>query len=59
MMQAVIIKIKETFNKEFNKLLKYRQSQNEIINDKNKRIAEICEELKHPNETIVTNRNIL
>lgn len=49
MMQAVIIKIKETFNKEFNKLLKYRQSQNEIINDKNKRIAEICEELKHPN----------
>lgn len=38
MMQNLIIKIKEQFNKEFNKLLKFRQNQNEMINDKNKRI---------------------
>ena len=30
--------IKKTFNKEFNKLVKFRQNQNEMINDKNKRI---------------------
>ena len=43
MMQNLIIKIKQAFNKEFNKLLKLRQNQNEIINDKNKRIIEICD----------------
>ena len=48
-MQNVILKIKEVFNKDFNKLLKYRQNQNELINDKNKRIIEICEELKRQN----------
>ena len=49
LMQNVILKIKEVFNKDFNKLMKYRQNQNELINDKNKRIIEICEELKRQN----------
>lgn len=43
MMQSLILRIKEAFNKEFEKLMKLRQSQNELINDKNKRIVEICE----------------
>lgn len=43
------MKIKQIFNKEFNKMMKMRQTQNELINDKNKRIIEICEELKRPN----------
>lgn len=34
----MIIRIKETFNKEFEKIMKLRQNQNELINDKNKRI---------------------
>ena len=38
MMKNLIIKIKEAFNEEFAKMLKLRQSQNELINDKNKRI---------------------
>lgn len=58
-MQNIIFKIKQNFNKEFNKMMKMRQSQNELINDKNKRIIEICEELKRANETILTNKNIL
>lgn len=44
----MIIRIKETFNKEFEKILKLRQNQSDVINDKNKRIEEICEELKRP-----------
>lgn len=59
MMQNLIVKIKEAFNKEFEKLMKYRQNQNEMINDKNKRIVEICEELKKGNEVILGNANIL
>ena len=58
-MSNVIFKIKEAFNKEFNKLMKFRQNQNEMINDKNKRIIEICEELKRDNEIIVGKKNIL
>lgn len=46
MMKNIINLIKKSFNKEFTKLLKFRQNQNEMINDKNKRIIEICEELK-------------
>ena len=42
-MKNIITLIKKSFNKEFNKLLKFRQNQNEMINDKNKRIVEICE----------------
>jgi len=42
MMKHLIMRIKETFNKEFEKLLKYRQNQGDMINDKNKRIEEIC-----------------
>lgn len=48
MMKHMIIRIKETFNKEFEKILKLRQNQSDVINDKNKRIEEICEELKRP-----------
>jgi hypothetical protein len=59
MMRHLIFRIKETYNKEFEKILKFRQNQNEIINDKNKRIEEICEELKRPNEVIKGKRNIL
>ena len=40
-------------------MLKFRQTQNELINDKNKRIIEICEELKRPNDVTITNKNIL
>ena len=39
--------------------MKFRQNQNEMINDKNKRIIEICEELKRDNEIIVGKKNIL
>lgn len=42
MMKHLITRIKETFNKEFEKILKLRQNQSELINDKNKRIEEIC-----------------
>ena len=42
-MRHMILRIKETFNKEFEKLMKLRQNQGDIINDKNKRIEEICE----------------
>jgi len=38
MMKNIISLIKKSFNKEFNKLFKFRQNQNEMINDKNKRI---------------------
>jgi hypothetical protein len=58
-MQNVIVKIKGAFNREFNKMLRFRQAQNEAINDKNKRIIEICEELKKSQETITGNKNIL
>lgn len=34
----MIVRIKETFNKQFEKIMKLRQNQNELINDKNKRI---------------------
>lgn len=59
MMKNMIQRIKETFNKEFEKTLKLRQNQNEIINDKNKRIEEICEELKKANESIKGRKNVL
>jgi hypothetical protein len=45
----MMIRIKEAFNREFEKVLKLRQNQNEIINDKNKRIEEITDELKKAN----------
>lgn len=38
MMKHMIIRIKETFNKEFEKIMKLRQNQSDLINDKNKRI---------------------
>lgn len=41
MIRNLIFKIKETFNNEFDALLLQRQSSVDIINDKNKRIAEI------------------
>lgn len=59
MMKHLIIRIKETFNKEFEKILKLRQNQSDVINDKNKRIEEICEELKRPNEVIRPRKNVL
>ena len=59
MMKHMIVRIKEAFNKEFEKIMKVRQSQNELINDKNKRIEEICEELKKPNECIISRTNIV
>ena len=59
MMKNIIQLIMKSFNKEFNKLLRYRQNQNEIINDKNKRIAEICEQLKRESEVIISRENIL
>lgn len=42
MMKNIITLIKRSFNKQFTKLIKLRQNQNEMINDKNKRIVEIC-----------------
>jgi hypothetical protein len=42
LMKHLILRIKETFNREFEKLLKFRQNQGDLINDKNKRIEEIC-----------------
>lgn len=59
MMKNIITLIKKSFNKEFNKLIKFRQNQNEMISDKNKRIVEICEELKRENEVVVSRDNIL
>jgi hypothetical protein len=59
MMKNIITLIKKSFNKEFNKLIKFRQNQNEMISDKNKRIVEICEELKRENEVVVSRENIL
>ena len=38
MMKHMIMRIKETFNKEFEKIMKLRQTQSDLINDKNKRI---------------------
>jgi ribosomal protein L16 Arg81 hydroxylase len=55
----MMLRIKEAFNREFEKVLKLRQNQNEIINDKNKRIEEITEELKKGNETLRGRKNIL
>ena len=59
MMKHLILRIKETFNKEFEKLMKLRQNQGDMINDKNKRIEEICEELKRPNDIVIPRKNIL
>jgi hypothetical protein len=59
MMRHLMLRIKETYNREFEKTLKLRQNQNELINDKNKRIQEICEELKRPNEALSGKRNLL
>lgn len=59
MMKHMMLRIKETFNREFEKVMKLRQNQNEIINDKNKRIEEICEELKKTSEVVRGRRNIL
>lgn len=59
MMKHLMLRIKETFNREFEKVMKLRQNQNEIINDKNKRIEEICEELKKASEVVRGRRNIL
>lgn len=39
--------------------MKLRQNQGDMINDKNKRIEEICEELKRPNDIIIPRKNIL
>ena len=58
-MRHLILRIKETFNKEFEKLMKLRQNQGDLINDKNKRIEEICEELKRPNDIVRPRKNIL
>jgi hypothetical protein len=55
----MMTRIKEAFNREFEKVLKLRQNQNEIINDKNKRIEEITDELKKANETLKGRKNIL
>lgn len=59
MMKHMMLRIKEAFNKQFEKVLKLRQNQNEIINDKNKRIEEITEQLKKGNETLRGRKNIL
>ena len=59
MMKHMMTRIKEAFNREFEKVLKLRQNQNEIINDKNKRIEEITDELKKANETLKGRKNIL
>lgn len=59
MMKHMMLRIKETFNREFEKVMKLRQNQNEIINDKNKRIEEICEELKKTSEVVRGRKNIL
>ena len=58
-MKHMMTRIKEAFNREFEKVLKLRQNQNEIINDKNKRIEEITDELKKANETLKGRKNIL
>lgn len=41
-----MFKIKEDFNKEFDKMLVTRNQQLDNLNDKNKRIEEILTELK-------------
>lgn len=59
MLKNIIFKIKKCFNKEFDKMLQFRQQQVEIINEKNKRIIEIYEDLKRPADILQCKKNIL
>ena len=59
MLKNIIFKIKSCFNKEFDKMLHFRQQQVEIINEKNKRIAEIYEDLKRPADLVQCKKNVL
>lgn len=59
MIKNIIFKIKGCFNKEFDKMMHFRQQQVEIINEKNKRIAEIYEDLKRPADLTQCKKNIL
>jgi hypothetical protein len=55
----IIFNIKRAFNVEFEKAMQGRQSELDNINERNKRIAEILNELKKPVELFHPKKNIL
>ncbi|EAR97028.3 hypothetical protein TTHERM_00196190 (macronuclear) [Tetrahymena thermophila SB210] len=58
-LQNIIFKVKEEFNKEFDKMMQQRQVQVDMIAEKNKRIQEILHELHKEEEIFEPNKNIL
>jgi len=59
LLNNIIFKIKEEYNKEFEKLMKLRANQLDSLNDKNKRIEEILTELRKPIDIFRPKKNIL
>ena len=59
LLHNIIFKIKEEYNKEFEKLMKLRANQLDSLNDKNKRIEEILKELRKPIDIFRPKKNIL
>jgi hypothetical protein len=59
MLQDIIFRIKESFNKEFEDLMKKRQNQIDAIGEKNKRIIEILQELKKEPDVFKAKPNML
>lgn len=59
LLHNIIFKIKEEFNKEFEKMLKTRQVSQESLMDKNKWIEEILQELHKPLDVFQPKKNIL
>lgn len=59
LLHNVVFRIKEEFNKEFDKTMVQRQQQLDNLNDKNKRIDEILTELKKQQEVFEAKKNVL
>lgn len=59
LLQNIIFKIKEEFNKEFDKMTSSRQVQVDMIVEKNKRIEEILNELHRYEDVFEPNKNLL
>jgi len=59
LLKNVIFAIKSEYNKEFDKVLRFRQTQVDSIHEKQKRIYEILEELRKPKEVYQPKKNIL
>lgn len=59
LLQNIIFRIKEEFNKEFDKMMHQRQIQVDMIAEKNKRIDEILGEIHRSEEVFEPNKNLL